>query len=71
MNKIRAPPAEHYTSSLKPGLMIKCYYNLNVTMIVMDEKMIKMKYISTLHWVIYDNKSNSKKVFQKILLINS
>lgn len=37
----------------------------------MDEKMIKMKYISTLHWVIYDNKSNSKQVFQKILLINS
>lgn len=43
--------------------MIKCYYNFNVTMIVMDEKMIKMKYIFILYWVIYDNKLNLKKVF--------
>lgn len=32
----------------------------------MDEKMIKMKYISsTLHWVIYGNKSNSKESVPK------
>lgn len=43
--------------------MIKCYYKFNVIMIVMDEKMIKMKYIFILYWVIYDNKLNLKKVF--------
>lgn len=31
----------------------------------MDEKMIKMKYISTLHWVTYGNKLNSKESVPK------
>lgn len=41
--------------------MIKCYYNFNVIMIVIYEKMIKMKYIFILYWVIYGNKLNLKE----------
>lgn len=61
MNKIRVFFLQYYIFFLKLGLMIKCYYNFNVIMIVIYEKMIKMKYIFILYWVIYGNKLNLKE----------